>query len=79
MALNPMLKVGGAVALFATVTRILAMLWAGAPAVVTFVSQNASFFYGLGAGIAVAGFTKSFWAVIIAIAAVFLLLKYVGW
>ena len=74
-----MFKIGGVVAGFATVMKILTGLWADAPAFVVFVAQNSSFFYGLGAGIVVAGFTRNFWAVIVVIAVVFVLLKYAGW
>jgi len=76
--MNLTFKAGGAMALATTIITIIARLWADAPSFIAFISQNSSFFYGLAAGIVVAGISKNFWVILLAIAGVFILLKWVG-
>lgn len=76
--MNFMFKVGGFFAFVITVITIIAKLWADAPGLIAFIAQNSSFFYGLAAGIVVAGLSRNIWLILIVIAAVFLLLRYVG-
>jgi hypothetical protein len=76
--MNFMVKAGGGFAFAITIITIIAKLWTDAPSLVAFIAQNSGFFYGLAAGIAVAGLSKNIWLILIVIAAVFLLLRYVG-
>lgn len=75
--MNLLFKVAGAFALFVTICRVLVGIGASLP-IVGVVAAHADFCLGLAAGIAVAGLTRKLWVVIVAIAAVYFLLVYVG-
>ena len=71
-----MMKIGGLFAFFVTICKVITQ-FAVVP-IVGFIAAHSSFFYGLAVGIMVAGLTRNLWLILIAIAAVFILLVYVG-
>ena len=69
-------RIGSIVALVTTVCKLVAP-HVGI-SVITFISQNASFLYGIAVGIIIAGFTRRIEVILLFIAAVFFILKYLG-
>jgi uncharacterized membrane protein YoaK (UPF0700 family) len=61
-----------------TVIKIIAVLWTGAPDLIKYVAAHSAFFYGVAAGVAISGTTKKLWLILPVVAAVYLLLSYVG-
>lgn len=78
--MNILFKAGSILALFVTIVKIVVgKIWSAAPSALHFVAENAPFFYAFSLGIIVAGLTRRFWVIILAIAAVFITLKWIGW
>jgi hypothetical protein len=76
--MNVAFRAGGILALAVTLAKIASKFWQAAPEVVKFVASNSSFFLGMAFGIAVAGLTRNLWAILLAITAGFIILKWVG-
>jgi hypothetical protein len=75
---NVLFKLGSLLALFTTVAKIVAnMGWISHP-VLSWITANAAFLYGLAVGIAVAGLTRKIVLILLAIAGVYIVLKIWG-
>jgi hypothetical protein len=71
-------KLGSVMALLTTILKVVSNLgWVSHP-IVDFVAANSAFFYGLAVGVVVSGLTRRLVLILLAVAGVYVLLRFAG-